>query len=63
MAYFLFARNILAGEPIEIFNGGTSYRDFTYVDDLVEGVVGSPSRRRRASRSDPASAPHPISTR
>jgi UDP-glucuronate 4-epimerase len=39
MAYFLFARKILNGEPIEMFNYGENYRDFTYVDDLVEAIV------------------------
>jgi UDP-glucuronate 4-epimerase len=39
MAYYIFTRKILAGEPIEIFNHGESYRDFTYVDDLVEAIV------------------------
>jgi UDP-glucuronate 4-epimerase len=38
MAYFIFARRILAGEPIEVFNHGKMRRDFTYVDDVVEGV-------------------------
>ena len=35
----LFARAILAGEPIRVFNHGRMRRDFTYVDDVVEGVV------------------------
>ncbi|NNF17358.1 MAG: NAD-dependent epimerase [Gammaproteobacteria bacterium] len=39
MALFLFTRNILAGEPIDVFNYGKHRRDFTYVDDIVEGVV------------------------
>jgi len=39
MAYFLFTRKILAGEPIEVFNEGRMQRDFTYIDDVVEGVV------------------------
>lgn len=39
MALFLFTRAILAGEPIKLFNGGDHTRDFTYVDDLVEGVI------------------------
>ena len=38
MALFLFTRSILAGEPIEVFNNGRMIRDFTYVDDIVEGV-------------------------
>lgn len=39
MAYFLFTKAILAGEPINIFNNGNMARDFTYIDDIVEGVV------------------------
>lgn len=39
MALFLFTRKILAGEPIDVFNYGNHRRDFTYVDDIVEGVV------------------------
>jgi UDP-glucuronate 4-epimerase len=39
MALFLFTRKILAGEPIPVFNHGHHARDFTYVDDVVEGVV------------------------
>ena len=39
MALFLFTRKILAGEPIEVFNYGKHTRDFTYVDDIVEGVI------------------------
>lgn len=39
MAYFKFARAILDGRPIQVFNHGDMERDFTYVDDLVEGIV------------------------
>ena len=39
MAAFMFAKAIIAGEPIKVFNGGRMRRDFTYVDDIVEGVV------------------------
>ena len=39
MALFLFTRNILAGLPIDVFNHGHHSRDFTYVDDIVEGVI------------------------
>lgn len=39
MALFLFTRAILAGQPIDIFNNGNMVRDFTYIDDIVEGVV------------------------
>jgi len=39
MALFLFTRKILAGEPIDVFNYGKHRRDFTYIDDIVEGVI------------------------
>lgn len=39
MAPFLFTRKILAGEPIDVFNFGQHKRDFTYIDDIVEGVI------------------------
>jgi len=39
MAYFLYTKAILAGQPIKVFNNGNMVRDFTYVDDIVEGVV------------------------
>lgn len=39
MAPFLFAKAILAGKPIDVFNYGNHRRDFTYIDDIVEGVI------------------------
>ena len=39
MALFMFTRNILEGKPIDVFNYGKHRRDFTYVDDIVEGVI------------------------
>lgn len=39
MAYFKFAQRILAGEPIDVFNNGDLKRDFTYIDDIVRGVL------------------------
>ena len=50
MALFLFARAILAGEPIKLFNGGNHVRDFTYVDDIAEGIIRA---------SDQPAAPDP----
>ena len=40
MAYFGFARKIMAGEPIEVFGEGRMARDFTYIDDIVDGLLG-----------------------
>ena len=49
MAYFGFTNKLLKGETIQIFNYGNCKRDFTYVDDIVEGVVrvmqGAPERK------------------
>ena len=44
MAYHLFARAIVAGEPIKVFNHGDMLRDFTYIDDIVDGVIGALDR-------------------
>ena len=50
MALFLFARNILENKPIDVFNNGHHKRDFTFVEDIAEGVVrslnGLPNRTR-----------------
>ena len=54
MALFLFTRKILAGEPIEVFNHGRHTRDFTYIDDIVEGVVRTLDR---VPAGDPAFDP------
>ncbi|MDR2376250.1 MAG: NAD-dependent epimerase/dehydratase family protein [Treponema sp.] len=39
MAPFIFTRAILEGRPIDVFNHGQTWRDFTYIDDIVEGIV------------------------
>lgn len=44
MAAFLFASAIFAGRPIELFNAGDLRRDFTYIDDIVDGVVAALDR-------------------
>jgi len=60
MALFKFTRQILAGEPIDVFNYGNHRRDFTYIDDIVEGVVRVLDRPARPnpdwSGDDPDSA-------
>jgi UDP-glucuronate 4-epimerase len=53
MAYYLFARAILVGEPITVFDGGELRRDFTYIDDIVAGVVGSLDRPPDAAGEPP----------
>jgi len=65
MALFLFTRAMLAGEPIDIFNGGRMVRDFTYIDDIVEGVVraldkpAQPDPAFDPARPDPATSDAP----
>jgi UDP-glucuronate 4-epimerase len=65
MALFLFTRNILAGKPIEVFNNGHHKRDFTYVEDIVEGVVratdriAAPDPKWNSANPDPATSCHP----
>jgi UDP-glucuronate 4-epimerase len=55
MALFLFTRNILEGKPIDVFNHGKHRRDFTYVDDIVEGVIRTLDRPAAANpQFDPA---------
>ena len=62
MALFLFTKAILAGEPIDVFNFGNHRRDFTYVDDISEGVVRSldkiatPNVAWDSSKPDPATS-------
>ncbi len=62
MALFLFTRKILAGEPIDIFNHGRHTRDFTYIDDIVEGVVRTLDRVPGADPAHDPLAPTPASS-
>jgi UDP-glucuronate 4-epimerase len=65
MALFLFAKNILADKPINVFNYGKHTRDFTYIDDIVQGIVraldrpAAPDPNFDASRPDPATSSAP----
>ena len=59
MSLFLFTRKILAGEPIDVFNHGHHRRDFTYVDDIVEGVMRCLDRVATGSPSWNAAHPDP----
>jgi UDP-glucuronate 4-epimerase len=65
MALFLFTRNILAGKPIDVFNHGHHKRDFTYVDDIAEGVVrtldhvATPDPAWSSDAPDPATSKAP----
>lgn len=65
MALFLFTRKILSGEPIDVFNNGNLARDFTYIDDIVEGVlrsadkVAEPNGSWSGDHPDPATSTAP----
>ena len=65
MALFLFTKAILAGKPIDVFNHGRMRRDFTYVDDIVQGVVrvadrvAAPNPDWDAAAPDPGTSPAP----
>jgi len=63
MALFLFTRAILAGLPIQVYNHGKMRRDFTYVDDIVEGVVRVLDRPPIADGDWDPVAPNPGSSR
>lgn len=62
MALFLFARNILAGEPIPVFNHGHHTRDFTYIDDVVEGVIRSNDNIARSNPDWDSDDPDPATS-
>ena len=65
MALFLFTKAILEGKPIDVYNEGRMKRDFTYVDDIIEGVVrlsprpAAPNPDWRGDRPDAATSPAP----
>ncbi len=65
MALFLFTKSILEGKPIDVFNNGHHQRDFTYIDDIVEGVVRvsdtipEPNAGWSGDAPDPASSSSP----
>lgn len=63
MALFLFTKAILAGEPIKVFNYGKMQRDFTYIDDIVEGVVRTLDRPAEPDSAFDPQRPNPGSSR
>jgi len=66
MALFLFTKNMLEGKPIQVFNRGSHTRDFTYIDDLVEGIVlatddiAKPDPEWNSDQPDPATSNAPF---
>jgi UDP-glucuronate 4-epimerase len=62
MALFLFARNILEGKPIDVFNNGNHKRDFTFVEDIAEGVVRASERVAQPDPKWNSNAPDPATS-
>jgi UDP-glucuronate 4-epimerase len=63
MAYFSFAEAILDGRPIDVFNNGAMRRDFTFIDDVIDGVIAAVDRVPRADPAYRASGPFPDPSR
>jgi UDP-glucuronate 4-epimerase len=62
MALFLFTRAILEGRPIDVFNNGLMQRDFTYIDDIVEGIVRVMSRQAASDPYWDSNSPDPATS-
>ncbi len=63
MALFMFTKNIIEGRPIDVFNYGKHRRDFTYIDDIVEGVVRTSDNTATPNENWDPSAPDPGTSR
>ncbi len=63
MSPMLFAQKMLAGQPIDVFNGGHHRRDFTYIDDIVEGVVRACDQVATPDPAWDSAAPDPATSR
>ncbi len=67
MALFLFTKAIMENKPIQVFNQGNMQRDFTYIDDIIEGVVRimdvipTPNKEWNGDHPDPGTSPAPYS--
>jgi len=66
MALFIFVKNILENKPIKVFNEGNHSRDFTYIDDIVKGILSSsdepakPNALWNPNKPDPSSSSSPF---
>ncbi len=63
MSLFMFTRNILEGKPIDVFNYGNHRRDFTYIDDIVEGVIRVIDKPAQANANWTGANPDPGTSR
>lgn len=63
MAPFIFTKKILAGEPIDVFNHGNHKRDFTYIDDIVEGVIRTLDKVALGNSEWSGAAPDPSTSK
>ncbi len=63
MSPFIFIRRILAGEPLDVFNYGRHRRDFTYIDDIVEGVIRTLDRVAEPNADWSGESPDPATSR
>lgn len=63
MAMFLFTKAILEGKPIDVFNHGKMQRDFTYIDDIVEGVIRTSDHTAEPNPEWNSDAPDPATSR
>ncbi len=63
MAMFIFTRKILAGEPIDVFNNGQHSRDFTYIDDIVDGILRSMDHVAEGDPTWSGDAPNPATSK
>ena len=63
MALFKFTKAILAGETIQVYNYGNHRRDFTYIDDIVEGVIRTLDRPAQTDESWQGTAPNPATSK
>ena len=63
MALFKFTKNIIEGKPIDVFNNGKHTRDFTYIDDIVEGVIKTLDHSANSNFDWDSNSPDPASSK
>lgn len=63
MALFMFTKNIIEGKPIDVFNYGKHQRDFTYIDDIVEGVIRTLDNTAATNPNWSGAAPDPATSK